>query len=120
MDGSNFYHGGGKELRPHLKCTYGNGPLDEYLVGFTTTERRIEEIPFFMIQDGKPIIKPNGFENHMFVKRDEVIALEDNNGLVKLFGFKEIENGNCLISIRDSAEKSILQRKVPSTEIVWM
>ena len=119
LDDSN-YRGRKTELRPHLRCTYGNGPFDEYFIGFTTTERRIEETPCFRVQDGKLTVKPNGFRNHMFVKKDEVILLDDNNGLVKLFGFKEIDEGNCLISIRDSAKGNIpSQRNVPESEIVW-
>lgn len=119
LDSSTFYRNE-KELRPYLKCTYGNGLFDEYFIGFTTTERRIEEIPFFIVQDGGLMVKPNGFRNHMFVKKDEVITLEDNNGLVKLFGFEKIDKGNCLISIRDSAEGNIPSKiNVPKSEIVW-
>ena len=29
------------EKEPYLKCTYGEGPLDEYIIGFTTTESKI-------------------------------------------------------------------------------
>ena len=119
FDDSTFYRNG-KELRPCLKCTYGNGPFDEYFIGFTTTESRIEEIPFFSVQDGKLKATPNGFGNHMFVQKEEVIPLEDDNGLVKLFGFKKIDKESCLISIRDSAEGNIpSQRNVPESEIVW-
>ena len=116
-DGATFYRNG-KE--PYLKCTYINGPLDECLIGFTTTESRIKETPsFYRVQDGKPIITPNGFRNHMFVNKDDVILLEDGDGLVKLSGFKETGGGNCLISIRDSAERRLSQRNVPESEIVW-
>ena len=120
MDGSNFNFGRERELKPHLKCTYGEGPLDEYIIGFTTTESKIEETPpFYMVQDGKPTVTPNGFRNHMFVQEDDIIRLKDNNGLVKLIGFKETGGGNCLISIRDSAERRLSQINVPESEIVW-
>ena len=108
------------EKEPYLKCNYVAGPLDEYLIGFTTTESRIgENPPFFRVQDGKPTVTPNGFRNHMFVEKDDVILLKDNNGLVKLFGFKEIGEGNCLISIRDPVERRISKREIPESEIVW-
>ena len=56
----------------------------------------------------------------MFVEKDDVIPLEDDNGLVKLFGFKKIDKENCLISIRDYANGNIpSQRNVPKSEIVW-
>ena len=118
FDDFTFY---GKEPEPYLKCTYGDGPFDEYLISFTTTERRIEEIPpFFRVQDGKSIVTPNGFGNHMFVKKTNVVPLDDNNGLVELFGFEKINEGNCLISIRDSAQGNIpSQRYVPNSEIIW-
>ena len=120
-DGATFYRNG-KELRPYLKCTYGSGPFsDEYFIDFTTTESRIEETPpFYSVQDGKPIITPNGFRNNMFVQEDDIIRLKDNKGLVKLFGFEKIDEGNCLVLIRDSAEGNIpSQRNVPDSEIVW-
>ena len=119
LDGSTFYRNG-KELRPYLKCTYGCAQFDEYIIGFTTTESRIEETPFFTVQDVGLMVKPNGFRNHMFVKKDEVIPLEDDNGLVKLFGFEKIGEGNCLISIKDSANGNIPSKiNVPELEIVW-
>ena len=119
LDDSTFY-GKETELRPHLKCIYGDGPFDEYFIGFTTTERRIEETPVFRVQDGKLTTKPNGFRNHMFVKKEEVIPLDDDKGLVKLSGFRKIDEENCLISIRDSANGNIpSQRNVPESEIVW-
>ena len=119
LNGSTFY-GNGKEFWPYLKCIYGEGPFDDYFIGFTTIERGIEETPFIKVQEGKLIATPNGFRNHMFVKKDDVINLEDNKGLVKLFGFEEIDEGNCLVSIRDSAEGNIpSQKNVPSSEVVW-
>jgi|TARA_Y100000310_G_scaffold102337_1_gene100519 hypothetical protein len=118
FDSSGF--NAGRERQPYLKCIYEEGCFpEECFVSFTNISSTAKENPLLFVEEnGSPIFNASGLENHIWVKREDVIPLNDREGLLTLRGLEKIGEGY-LVSITDVGDRRISRSYVPKSEIVW-
>ena len=84
----------------YLKCQYSKGMFShEYVIKFNIMS------------------SPSScYENWMFVKKEDVIPITEDVGLVKLLGMKKVKD-EYMVSIMDVGDHRISRRCVPKQDV---
>jgi len=122
MDGSTFNYGREQDIKPYLKCTYGEGmhPRESFIRFKIIRNGEIREDPLLVAgKDGTPVIDAGALENHMWVNKGDVVPLNDEEGLVRLIDIYESDAEKSLVGMNDVGDMRISRMYVPNSEIVW-
>ena len=108
-----------QEIGPYLKCRYGKGFRDrEYFIRFKVIrDGEMREDPLINIGQGILLLNASALENNMWVNREDVLPLNDKEGLVKLIDVYGSDKEKSLVGIRNI--DGVSRRYVPSSEIVY-
>jgi len=129
MDGSDFNYRREQEIKPYLKCTYGEGmhPRESFIRFKIIRNGEIREDPLLVAgNDGAPVIDAGALENHMWVNKRDVLTKEDVSSLRENQGFMRLEDIEIVgeraysVLINDVGDMRLSRRIVPMSEVAWL